>query len=289
MPIMDIAAVILNWNQADLTKVAACSVADDTAHVYLADNGSRPDELAQIRSFARESRMTLIENGRNLGYGAGNNPAIARALDDGHDALLLMNNDAWAEPGALRILAERLETAADVGAVQPMVLGVSGDQVLHTTCSLDARRGTVSWDDTGRSATEVDTGNRPAAWLSGEAFVARAEVFRQVGCFDERYFIYFEDVDWSLRARRAGWELETVGAAVFRHAVTTSMPSVGAAYHGARSRVLFLRHGLGMSRLRAMGLCVPIELRRMVTYARRRRFGQVVRGAAPGLASGLRS
>lgn len=285
---MDIAAVILNWNQAELTEVAALSVASDAAHVYLVDNGSRNDDLVRLRSLAQRQGMTLIENGRNLGYGAGNNPGIARALDDGHEALLLMNNDAWAEAGALDALVARLATAARVGAVQPMVLAETGE-VLHTTCSLDTRRGGMSWDETGRSPTDVDTSARPTDWLSGEAFLARAEVFRQVGSFDERYFIYFEDVDWSLRARRAAWKLETVGTAVFGHAVTASMPSVGAAYHYARSRALFLRYGLGMSRLRAAALCVPIEARHLASFTRHGRFGQVGRGVVPGLASGLAS
>ncbi len=283
---MDIAVIILNWNRSELTEVAARSVAHEAAHVYLIDNGSRPDDVARLRVFAKENGMTLIENGHNLGYGAGNNPGIARALRDGHDALLLMNDDARAEDAALASLAERLEEAPSVGAVQPIVVTVTGDMVLHTTCSLDPERGKTQWEDSGRSPADVETTPRPSDWLGGEALLARSEVFRQIGSFDTRYFMYFEDVDWSLRAQRAGWELETVGAAVFRHAVP-SLGSVGGAYHGARSQVLFLRHSLGMSRLRAMRLAVPLQLREMVTYARRGGIAQI-RGSAAGLVSGLR-
>lgn len=285
---MDIAAVILNWNQAEMTEVAVNSVADDTSHIYLLDNGSRSDDLERLRVLASVEGRTLIENGCNLGYGAGNNPGIQQALRDGHDALLLMNNDAWAEPGALHLLAHRLAEEPEVGAVQPMVVATSGDWVMHTTCSLDVRRGQLGWDDVGRALAEVETQTRQTDWLSGEAFLARAEVFNQIGAFDGRYFIYFEDVDWSVRAWRAGWRLETVGSAVFRHAVSASMPSVGGAYHGARSRVLFLRHCLGMSRAAALRLSSPVELRRIAGYAKRGHFQQIMRGAVPGVAAGLK-
>lgn len=285
---MDIAVIVLNWNREELTEVAVRSVAREAAHIYLVDNGSRFDDLRRLRAFGEENGMTVIENGRNQGYGAGNNPGIARALRDGHDALLLMNDDAQAEDGALTVLAERLQEAPGVGAVQPMVVTVKGDIVLHTTCSLDIRKGKTQWDDSGRLPAEVDTTPRPTGYLGGEALLARAEVFRQIGSFDSRYFMYFEDVDWSLRARRAGWELETVGAAVFRHAVP-SIGSVGGAYHGARSQVLFLRHSLGMSRRRAVGLALPLQLREMVTYARRGGIAQIVRGSAAGLVSGMRA
>ncbi len=284
---MDIAVIILNWNREELTEAAARSVAHEAAHIYLVDNGSRPDDLGRLRAFAEENTMTVIENGRNLGYGAGNNPGIARALRDGHDALLLMNDDALAEDGALAALAKRLQEAPGVGAVQPIVVTVTGEMVLHTTCSLDIRTGRTQWDDSGRLPAEVERTPRPTDYLGGEALLARAEVSRQIGSFDSRYFMYFEDVDWSLRARRAGWELETVGAATFRHAVPR-IASVGGAYHGARSQILFLRHGLGMSRRRAMHLGVRLRLREMVTYARRGGIAQIVRGSAAGLASGVR-
>ncbi len=285
---MDIAAIILTWNQSDLTEVAARSVATDVNKVHIVDNGFRHEELERLRAFAGANDITLVENGRNLGYGAGNNTAIARALQNGHEALLIMNNDAWAEPGAVELLAARLDEASGVGAVQPMVVTVAGDEVQHTTCSIDVRRGQLGWDDVGRLKSEVDRRTRPAGWLSGEAILARAEVFNQIGSFDERYFIYFEDVDWSLRVKRAGWELETVGAAVFRHAITASMPSVGAAFHFTRSRVLFLRFGLGMSRARAVRRSLPAELRRMISFARRGKFAQITKGSVPGLVSGFK-
>ncbi len=85
---MDIAAIILTWNQSELTEVAARSVATDVNKVYIVDNGSRHEELERLRAFAGANDITLVENGRNLGYGAGNNTAIARALQNGHEALL---------------------------------------------------------------------------------------------------------------------------------------------------------------------------------------------------------
>ena len=284
---MRVAAVILNWNEPELTERAATSVAEQVDHVYIADNGSRSEVVERLSSFAQAREMTLIRNGVNLGWAAGNNPAIEEAIRGGYEGILIMNNDAVAEPGAVTALVARLRDCGNVAAVQPMVTTASGRRVIHAQCLLDLDTGRTRRAELGRRRHEVTTEPRPAGYVSGEAFLARAKVFERCGAFDERYGMYFEDAEWSVRVRRAGWELEAVPSAVFRHDLSSSIPSVAKAFLFARGRVLFMRWALGKSRLEALWCSAPLSIREIGSYVRRRRLWHAIRGEVAGEVAGL--
>jgi GT2 family glycosyltransferase len=286
-PPVRVAAIILNWNQAELTERAAASVAPQVAHVYIADNGSQAGDVDRLASFAQQQDMTLIRNGVNRGYAAGNNPAIRQAIRAGYDGILIMNNDAVAEPGAVETMVERLRARPQVAAAAPMITDPTGEVVQHVHCTLDLKTG--RWDRVGGGTRreEVDPQPRSAGYLSGEALLARAEVFEQVGGFDERYEMYFEDADWSARVRRAGWELEALPAAVVRHDAGASSMPLSKTYLFARGRVLFMRWALGASRTVAFARTAPMAAREMVSLARRGRLWHAVRGELAGELAGL--
>jgi len=284
---MKIAAVILNWNRAELTEAAAQSVMSDVSQVYLVDNGSVAEQIERLTTFAEKHGMTLIRNGVNLGYAAGNNRAIDAAVRGGYDGILVMNNDAAAELGAVPALAGHLESESRLGVVQPTVVSAATGRVLHTRCSLDIRKGTAAWVDHGRDIEEIDGDPKPTGYVSGEAFLAKAEVFAQAGDFDERYDLYFEDVEWSLRVRDAGWRLATVPHAVFTHVVSASVPSLTGIYQRARNRMFFLRFGLGATRLAAARLSARRQLLLVGSLLRRGHVWLAVRGVVAGWTAGL--
>lgn len=284
---MRIAAVILNWNQARLTEQAALSVAAQVDEVILVDNGSRPDDVGQLANLASAAGMTLMRHDRNLGYAGGNNPAIGQALSDGFEGILLMNNDAIAEAGAVAVLARRLQANPAVGAVQPMVTDLSGDRVFHTHCTMDLERGDPNWAHNGEARDDVSTEPRESGYVSGEAFLARARVFETVGGFDERYGMYFEDTEWSARVRRAGWSLEAVPEAVFRHEWGSSLPSIRSAFLLARGRVLFYRLAFEAPRWLALWRCLPDARRHIEWHLHEGTVWGVLRGELAGLAAGL--
>lgn len=230
------------------------SVRGSVAAVVVVDNGSSVEECAKLAELEHlGSEVTLVWLPSNVGYAAGANRGIERALDVGADGVLVMNNDVEAEPGAVGALAARLAADTSVGIVMPAVADESGERVLHTACGLDSRTGEPSWIDHGIAVEEIDPSSRDTAYVSGEAFLARAEVLR-AHRFDERYVSYFEDADLSVRARRAGWGLEVVPGAVFRHAVGGSGAAVRGIFFRARNQTLFLHWALGRSRLRSVVL-----------------------------------
>lgn len=246
------AALILTWNGGDMTRDAAASVTDEVDEVVVIDNASNADEQASLRVWCERDGVTLIQNGTNLGYAAGNNVGIDYALRHGFDGVLIMNNDAQAEPGAVPTLVARLTSMPRLGAVSPMVVEMANPRlVVHTACYLRPNAGSVDWHDNGRERSEIREDAFPTDTLSGEAILARSTALGQCGGFDARFVYYFEDTEWSTRLRRSGWELEVVPGAVFRHVMSGSMPSARAVYFRARNRPIYLRVGLAESRISA--------------------------------------
>jgi GT2 family glycosyltransferase len=286
LTIKAIAAVIVNWNQADLTIRAVRSIQGMVESIYIVDNDSRDDEFIKLVAAFDDSDVRLIRAETNLGYAGGNNLAADAALAAGHDALMIMNNDALAEPRAIETLRGYLDIHPAVGVAMPTVLSIDGLTVLHGRCRLRLWSGAVRWEGVGLSADEIPVLPQPTDYVSGEAFLCRAEVIRQCGFFDERFFCYYEDVDWSVRVVRAGWRLDYVPGAHFLHEVGGSGASITGAFYRARNLILLQRYGLGRSRggalvrsLMPLGRSATVHLLR----GRGRPAQQVVAGVLAGL------
>jgi GT2 family glycosyltransferase len=250
---VNVVAVTVNWNRADLTRKAVLSVRDSVAAVVVVDNGSSAEECAKLSDLAHlGSDVVFVWMPSNVGYAAGANRGIECALELKADGVLLMNNDVEAEGGAVEKIVARLVANQSLGIVMPAVVDTSGATVLHTACGLDARTGRASWIDYGVLVERIDRSPRETGYVSGEAFLARAELLRACEGFDERYISYFEDADLSVRARRAGWRLEVVPDAVFRHAVGGSGAAARGIFLRARNQTLFLHWALRRGRVRSI-------------------------------------
>ncbi|MHB8594652.1 MAG: hypothetical protein ACYDB3_10050, partial [Acidimicrobiales bacterium] len=145
------------------------------------------------------------------------------------DWFFALNSDAWPEPGALGTLLEAARRHRRAAAVAPLLLRPGGavEHSVHAFPSV-----TTSWVDAvgGRRwlpkrwlAARCFEGSmsydseRPVDWAVGAALLMRAEAVRDVGGFDERFFMYVEDIEWCWRARQSGWEVRFEPAAVVRH------------------------------------------------------------------------
>src|SRR6266567_5008896 len=118
-----VAIVILNWKRPEQTAACLTSLGHTTYPAWTAtvvDNGSGDDSVAILREQFPE--VTLIENGANLGFAAGNNPGIARAVQSGADYVLLLNDDTEVAPDLLRILVGVVESDCTIGIVGPTIL-----------------------------------------------------------------------------------------------------------------------------------------------------------------------
>jgi len=171
--------------------------------VIAVDNGSRDATVRGMRE--RFPEVTLVENGRNLGFAAGNNVGIRLALGHGADFVYLLNPDTEVTPGflieALAVTRER----PDAGAVQSLLL-LAGERELVNTAGNAAHFLGLGYCTRFREpAGSVPDGPTEIAFASGASVLIRAQALRESGLFDEELFLYHEDFDLGWRLRLAGW------------------------------------------------------------------------------------
>ena len=197
--------ITLNWNRcADtLEFLASCSqLAKPNARFLVVDNGSTdgsPQEIAK-----RYPQVEHIINDRNLGFAGGVNVGIRHALAQGADWICLANNDTQLAPDALSLLVEELRRLPmqlwpHLRSTTPVILSASGRGRVRNELTLEitgSRRGQPG-EVLGETPFEVD-------FVTACGMLIRRDCLETVGLFDERFFMYYEDSDYCLRACRAG-------------------------------------------------------------------------------------
>lgn len=194
----------------------------------LADNGSTdgvPEAAAQ-----EHADVEFLDTGGNLGYGAGMNAGarFARAKGVDQEFFLIANPDVTFSEGSLDELLACARRHPDAAAVGPRIVEPDGSNYPSAravptllTGAGHALFGTIwpsnPWSRAYRDDADMDS-ERPAGWLSGSCLLVRWEAFEQIGGFDERYFMYLEDVDLGDRFTRAGWRNIFCPTAVIAHA-----------------------------------------------------------------------
>jgi hypothetical protein len=190
--------------------------------IWVVDNHSHDGSAAAI---AREfPDVHLLELEQNLGFGAANNRAFARASGE---FLLLLNSDALVHRGAVGELVEFLRGHPEVGAVGPRLLNEDG--TLQVSCwkfpsptrvwleALGVARLLPSHPQLGDYFRWAHDEKRSVDFVIGACLLVRRAVFQQIGGFDENFFLYAEETDWQKRMRAAGWDIVFWPAAEVTH------------------------------------------------------------------------
>ncbi|KAA0229999.1 glycosyltransferase family 2 protein [candidate division KSB1 bacterium] len=194
-----VVAVVLNWNGYDDTAKCVLSLqkaAYANLQIILVDNASTDGSAGRLeRDFPELPFIKLSHNG---GYAAGNNAGIKLALERRADYVLVLNNDVVVEPGFLWPMVQLAEKNPAAGVVTCKALLQSGNGRIYCT------GGNLSRLRCG--GVPLPPGERDregeVQFISGCILLARREVFEKLGSFDERFFMYFEDVEFSRRVRR---------------------------------------------------------------------------------------
>lgn len=241
-----VVVVILNWNNAQ--QSAACIAAlqrqsHANLRIVLVDNGSAKGSLTLLHELG--ASFVLLRNNRNLGFTGGVNVGITRALAEGADYIWLLNNDAQPAPDALRIMLDAVGPDERIGLASPLIRNADAADAIEFCGGLRQAGAFATTNDPAvyRSWSEQSPDR---IWLVGTALLIRRQVVESIGLFDERFFAYWEDNDYSLRSAQAGFRNVVVAGAVVRH--WSGNPLLGAAakpphyhYYMARNEVLFLR------------------------------------------------
>ncbi|SRR5579883_977719 len=222
---MNLLVVVLNYKTADLTIDCLHSLSDEVkclsgSHVVVTDNASGDGSVERIAAAINNNHWSdwveLMPLERNGGFAFGNNAAIRPIIDASVQCpyILLLNPDTVVRPGALQALLDFMNDHPEVGIAGSRLEDLDGTpqqsafRFPNVMGELDfgLRLGFVS-KLLSQWTVLLPVADRPhqTDWVAGASMIIRREVFESIGLLDENYFMYFEEVDFCLRANRAGW------------------------------------------------------------------------------------
>jgi hypothetical protein len=210
-----VVAVIVSWNSRD--DVLACLASLGRSEpappaVILVDNGSADGTVAAVRQAFPD--VSVIAHPTNLHFARGANAGLRAGLERRPDYLWLLNPDVTVAPGALAEMIRVAESDPAVGVVGARLVHPGRAPRVVVGAGCDFRTGAIVEPD---PPPGPDLDRLEVDYVWGCAMLIRAETARQVGLLDEGYVAYFEDADFCLRARRAGWRTATALRAVVHH------------------------------------------------------------------------
>ncbi len=245
-----VSVIIVSYNTRDLLgrciASARESAGDLACEIVVVDNGSRDGSADYVRREHPEAK--LVESGRNLGFAKANN--VGYELSSG-EYVVLLNSDAFLVGDSLRAAARLMDDRPEVGLAGGRLIGEDGswqpsarsfpgianDFLTISGLAAKYRRSPVF----GRpDMTYIDQGRELYCdWVPGAFTIIRRSAIEEVGFFDERFFLYYEEVDLCRRIKRAGWKIAYWPAITVIH--------IGGASTAMFSRELVTRSGMQMS------------------------------------------
>ena len=219
-PSPDISVSIVSYNTKDYLRVCLASLFERQAageaslEVIVADNGSTDGSQDMVRTEFPE--VILVDPGGNVGYGRGNNAAIAHASGRYY---FILNSDTELQAGALSSMMTYMDANPKVGMVGAQLVWPDGKD--QASCSTDPPLSVVFWEQTflykllpNNKVTShylmtdrSDIGTEEVEQVCGASFFVRSEAWKAIDGFDPAYFMYFEDIDFCIRLRRTGWPI----------------------------------------------------------------------------------
>lgn len=215
-----LAAVVLNYRTVEDTLLAVRALRESRRAVdelIVVDNGSGDGSVDRLGALVPP--LTLLAVSANLGFSGGHNVGIREAIRLGADRVLLVNSDALVEPDCVERLEDALGCRADAGIAGPLLLAAADpSSVTSAGIRYSPASGRVRSEAVGARRETLGTALRTVDAVSGAVMLVDREVFERIGFLDEAYFFSFEDVDFCLRARAAGFATICAAGAAARHA-----------------------------------------------------------------------
>jgi len=205
-PVCDLTIIIVNYNTADM--LVRClhfisSQSGDNHEVIVVDNASQDNSLESTK--ATFPWVKVIANKRNLGFARANNQALGISKSK---YIYFLNPDTEVKEGAFDAIIEFMESNPEVGLAGTRILNPDGSSQSSVERRYPGQR---------HSKGELYGLKGDIAWVSGASMIARRSVMREVMGFDERFFVYGEDLDLCLAVRNAGWTIGYIPEALVVH------------------------------------------------------------------------
>ncbi|UWG48135.1 Glycosyl transferase family 2 [Halanaeroarchaeum sp. HSR-CO] len=211
-----VAIITLNWNNYEDTAACLRSLQEveySNFEVFVVDNGSEDDSLSKLKSDFPE--IAYIESETNRGFAAGNNLAIKRAIEENFDYVLLLNNDTVVSKNFLTPLVLVAENEPNVGIVGGIIKEFDSEKIWYGGAQFFSHVARAKHSRNIQKNIPYSTG-----YITGALMLISASVIDDIGYLDDSYFFGMEDVEYSHRAKRKGWEIRVVPSSQIQHKVS---------------------------------------------------------------------
>jgi hypothetical protein len=267
--------ITVNYNQIEITCALLDSIRRQdyqNLEVFVVDNASLENPAALLAD--RYPEVHFIRSERNLGFAGGNNLAVKESTGD---YLFFVNNDAELTTGCIQTLLLLFQSSPRAGLMSPLICFYppdpqAGDLIQYAGMTpvhpLTARNQTL-----GKGTRDQGQYSQPrqTAYAHGAAMMASRQVIAEVGPMEENFFLYYEELDWGERIRRAGFEIWIEPRARIYHKESMTVKKLGAlkTYYLNRNRVWFMRRNQKGWRLMAFFIFLWLVTvpKNLVSYA----------------------
>jgi hypothetical protein len=240
-------AIIVTWNSARYILSCLTSLRDSSPNTSLlvVDNASTDDTVPRVREQFPEA--LIVQTGANLGFAGGNNVGLHYAQRHGYVYALIANPDCAFERGCVPALVSALEGNPNLAIVSPVIFEADRRTVWYSGAEVDVRTGTSYHLTDLPSPSASAPGLRLTNRASGCAMAVRLNALDAVGLLDERYFLYYEETDLSLRCTVRDLDIAVVPSAVAFHDAGHGVAarSESYQYYMTRNRLLLVRQHSG--------------------------------------------
>jgi hypothetical protein len=238
-----VSIVTINYNNTRVTLELLLSISECTyknLQVIVVDNGSIENPTEQIN--AEFPTVEVIRSEKNLGFSAGNNLGFKRAKGP---LIFFVNNDTLFAENLIEELIKPFFEIKNLGIVSPKVIYYESPNLLQYAGSTDINPLTGRNKVIGQGETDNDAlfPSGVTYFAHGAAMIIRQNLLKKIGGFPEVFFLYYEELDYSIRLRRAGYKIYYNHKAVIYHRVSYSVgeDSPLKVYYMTRNRILFMR------------------------------------------------
>lgn len=273
-----VSIITVNYNGYDDTcaLIESIPLNDKSLEVIVVDNASRINEAEKIS--AKYPLVKTIRSEQNLGFAGGNNLGIKEASGD---YLFFINNDTYLKDFNISALIDKLDSSDEIGMVCPKIRFAWGNNPIQFAGYTPLSRITLRNKAIGYN--ELDNGQyneaHPTPYAHGAAMMAKREAIEKVGVMPECYFLYYEELDWSMMFRRAGFQIwyEPACTVFHKESRSTGVNSPLKAYYITRNRLLFISRNEKTSIRFASYIYIiaVVALRDIIKYLLKRQFRQI--------------
>lgn len=261
--------ITLNWNNEEDTIECIRSlekISYKNYKIIVVDNGSEEESVLKIKK--QYSEICIINNKKNLGFAGGNNIGIKYAINSEADYVLLINNDTTVEENFLSELIDVGESDKKIGVLGSKICYYNEPKIIWSA------GGNVNWlknKGVHIGLNKIDKGQydkiKEADYLTGCCLLIKREVIEKIGALSEDYFLYYEDTDFALRAKSAGYKSVYVPSAKIYHKVSRSTKPGSSSYiyyHTRNGLVMAKRTGSLMNKIILYFYCLFLFLKQII-------------------------